>query len=178
MKKILLIGKMNEVVKDLNAFLSKRFHVQLCSDNPSVAEGMLSVVGPDIVIISLVGAITIDAAVFKNLAAAHEELPVLTIGTESERNHFLKFYENSQFENLIRPIDNSTLLDAIVQKLSLSPEECLVFEDSFNGIRASHAAGCISVMVIDLMQPDAEIKGLTDHIFPDMKTALDFFQSV
>ncbi len=57
------------------------------------------------------------------------------------------------------------------QKLSLSPEECLVFEDSFNGIRASHAAGCISVMVIDLMEPDDSIRFIADHIFSNLSEA-------
>lgn len=57
------------------------------------------------------------------------------------------------------------------EKLSLLPEECLVFEDSFNGIRAAHAAGCISVMVIDLMEPDEEIRSIADHIFSDLLEA-------
>ena len=33
MKKILLVGKLNNVVKETNAFLSQFFHVQLCSEN-------------------------------------------------------------------------------------------------------------------------------------------------
>ena len=31
MKKILLVGKLNAVVKETNKFLSQFFHVQLCS---------------------------------------------------------------------------------------------------------------------------------------------------
>ena len=63
------------------------------------------------------------------------------------------------------------------EKLSLSPEDCYVFEDSFNGVRASHAAGCISVMVIDLMEPDPEIRALADHVFMNLKEALSILSS-
>ncbi len=57
------------------------------------------------------------------------------------------------------------------EKLSLSPQDCYVFEDSFNGIRAAHAAGCVAVMVIDLMEPDKEIRSLADYIFSDLSEA-------
>ena len=53
MKKVLLIGKMNSVVKEINQFLSQYFHVQLCSENANVLEGMVKIVHPDLVLISL-----------------------------------------------------------------------------------------------------------------------------
>ena len=33
--------------------------------------------------------------------------------------------------------------------LDLPPQNCLVLEDSFNGVRAGRAAGCVTVMVPD-----------------------------
>ena len=38
-------------------------------------------------------------------------------------------------------------------KIDCSPADCYVFEDSVNGIRAGIAAGCVTVMVPDLVQP-------------------------
>ena len=64
-------------------------------------------------------------------------------------------------------------------KIGMPPEECYVFEDSFNGIRAAHAAGCCAVMVVDLMEPDEEIRSIADHVFHSMTEAqekLDFFK--
>lgn len=48
--------------------------------------------------------------------------------------------------------------------LDAKPENCLVIEDSYNGIRAAKAAGMTALMVPDLLEPNEEIKGLADHI--------------
>lgn len=48
------------------------------------------------------------------------------------------------------------------QRLGLDPSDCYVFEDSFNGVRAGHAAGCFTVMVPDLKQPDGTLAGQYD----------------
>lgn len=40
-------------------------------------------------------------------------------------------------------------------KIGCPPEDCCVFEDSVNGVRAGMAAGCTTVMVPDLVPPPA-----------------------
>lgn len=57
-------------------------------------------------------------------------------------------------------------------EIELEPQECYVFEDSFNGIRAGHAAGCASVMIPDLMRPDEEMRRLSVGIYPTLSEAL------
>lgn len=44
--------------------------------------------------------------------------------------------------------------------LGLSPEMCLVLEDSPHGILAAHRAGCKPLMIPDLKQPDEETQKL------------------
>lgn len=58
-------------------------------------------------------------------------------------------------------------------KLGLAPEDCYVFEDSYNGIRAGHAAGCYTVMVPDLIEPDEEMSGLYDACVGSLLEARD-----
>ena len=111
MKKILLIGKLNNVVKETSKFLSRYFHVQLCSENAGVLEGMLKIVNPDLVLISLIGAYDIDTSIFFMLSDRYSQIPVLTIGTREESSTFFKYYEGPQFENLIRPVENTTIMN-------------------------------------------------------------------
>jgi beta-phosphoglucomutase-like phosphatase (HAD superfamily) len=48
--------------------------------------------------------------------------------------------------------------------MKTEPADCMVIEDSFNGIRAAHAAGMHPVMVPDILQPDDEIRDLSDTV--------------
>lgn len=123
MKKILLIGKLNNVVKETNAFLAQFFHVQLCSENAGVLEGMMKIVNPDLVLISLIGAYDIDTSMFFMLSDQYEEIPVLTIGTQEESAKFFKYYDGAQFENLIRPVEHTVIMDAVCRRLGLDKAE-------------------------------------------------------
>ena len=123
MKKILLIGKLNAVVKETNTFLARYFHVQLCSENAGTLEGMLKIVKPDLVVISLIGAYDIDPSVFFLLSDRYAQIPVLTIGTKEESERFFKYYEGPQFENLVRPVENTTIMEAVCRRLDLNERE-------------------------------------------------------
>ena len=41
--------------------------------------------------------------------------------------------------------------------MKVDPKECYAVEDSYNGIRAAHAAGMKAIMVPDLLEPTPEI---------------------
>ena len=45
-------------------------------------------------------------------------------------------------------------------RLEVEPRDCLALEDSHNGIRSASAAGMMTVMVPDLIEPTAEIERL------------------
>ncbi len=52
--------------------------------------------------------------------------------------------------------------------LGLDPAVCMALEDSPNGIRSAHAAGCRAVMVPDLSQPEEELKPLLFACVPTL----------
>lgn len=52
--------------------------------------------------------------------------------------------------------------------LGVAPEHAVAVEDSFNGIRAAHAAGMLPVMVPDLMPPSDEIAPLLFRRFDSL----------
>ena len=57
---------------------------------------------------------------------------------------------------------------------SSDPSECAVIEDSFNGVRAGHAAGMFTIMVPDILQPDEEIRGLASAVLPSLLDVKNF----
>lgn len=48
--------------------------------------------------------------------------------------------------------------------LDVEPKNCIVIEDSYNGIRAAHSAGMTPIMVPDMIAPDEEMRELSECI--------------
>lgn len=54
------------------------------------------------------------------------------------------------------------------ERMGAEPASCAVVEDSVNGVRAGHAAGCPVFMVPDLTEPDDGLRALCRAVIPDM----------
>ena len=59
------------------------------------------------------------------------------------------------------------------EQIGCRPEDCFVFEDSENGVKAGSAAGCATIMVPDLMEPSPEIRTYCSKICPDLRQAME-----
>ena len=62
------------------------------------------------------------------------------------------------------------------KRAGVSPKKTAVFEDSFNGIRAAHAAGTFPIMVPDKLKPTEEIEKLVYKKFDNLLEVLDYFE--
>jgi HAD superfamily hydrolase (TIGR01509 family) len=61
------------------------------------------------------------------------------------------------------------------KRLAVDPLQCVVLEDSHNGIRAAHAAGMMAVMVPDLLPCTDEIRALCHQVVADLHEARRLF---
>lgn len=48
----------------------------------------------------------------------------------------------------------------VAEQLGLEPSECMALEDSPNGVKSAVGAGCVTVMVPDLTQPNEELSAV------------------
>jgi HAD superfamily hydrolase (TIGR01509 family) len=66
---------------------------------------------------------------------------------------------------------------AAANALEVTPANCYVLEDSFNGIRAAYRAGMHPIMVPDMQQPTEEIRGLAEVIVNNLTVAIDYLRA-
>lgn len=72
-------------------------------------------------------------------------------------------------EDVKRAKPDPEIVQKAVATLGLTAEECLMLEDSFNGVAAAYSAGVDVIMVPDLLQPTAEVQAKTLCVLSDLK---------
>ena len=60
--------------------------------------------------------------------------------------------------------------------LAVSPEDCVVLEDSYAGIRAAHAAGMRGVFIPNVVPVNEEIRALSDAVFQSMTEVIPYLE--
>ena len=58
------------------------------------------------------------------------------------------------------------------RRISVEPENCIVFEDSINGIKAAYNAGMKPIMVPDLVEPTEEFLPMIYRRFKSLDEAI------
>jgi len=62
------------------------------------------------------------------------------------------------------------------QKLSCEPENCVVLEDSENGITAAYRAGMLPILILDFIRPGKEIEAMLFKRFDNLKEVKEYFE--
>lgn len=63
------------------------------------------------------------------------------------------------------------------KRLGQRPQDCLVAEDSFNGVRAGRNAGMYTIMIPDLIPADEEMYRLADAVLDSLLQLPDWIES-
>ena len=122
MKKILLIGELNQTIATVNNYLQTKFRTQLCLDNLEMVKGMTKVVRPDMAVVCLVGVGELDHKILDFFADGRKKMPVLLIGTAEECKFFQKYYDD-QFDYVTRPTTLSEVLEKCTNCFKTEGEE-------------------------------------------------------
>lgn len=114
MKKILFIGTFGERTQGIAQYLSGFAEVQICSDNVSIAAGMLGIFLPDLVLVNLEGFSDAQADLFDVLGAEHSELPVVLVGSSEAVATFSVICDTKQYSSVTM---NETNLPAVLEEI-------------------------------------------------------------
>lgn len=64
------------------------------------------------------------------------------------------------------------IFETAAAALGLPPHRCMAVEDSLNGVRSASAAGCFTVLVPDLLQPNDEMQALCQGVVPELSAIM------
>ena len=122
MKKVLLVGELNQTVSTINNYLQTKFQTQLCMDSLEMVKGMVKVFEPEMAVICLVGVGELDYKILDFFKNRRSNVPVLLIGTMEECSYFKKYYDTDQFDFLTRPTTLSELMEKCQASLKLEED--------------------------------------------------------
>lgn len=64
------------------------------------------------------------------------------------------------------------------KQLGLEPCECVALEDSPNGVKSAASAGCKTIMIPDLSEPDEELKSLAFAVAGSLDGVIDIIKQI
>ncbi|MBQ8913229.1 MAG: response regulator [Lachnospiraceae bacterium] len=122
-RRILLVGKLNKVLRNLNEILERTFNMQLCAYELDLVKGMTKIFKPDMVIISTSELNHENPEIFDYYFGAYRKIPVIVVGTQEECEHYKGYLESDQFEKMVRPVGKNQLITKCCEVMNISPEE-------------------------------------------------------
>ncbi len=104
--------------------------------------------------------------------AVASSAPVEVIEKNLTRSNLREYFDVLVGGNMVangKPAPDIFLLAA--KNLHLLPEDCYIFEDSLNGIRAAAASNGVAIMIPDQVQPTDDIRKICAAVFASLTIA-------
>jgi len=147
MKKVMLIGKLNDATKEISESISGFCQVQLCTDSVDIAEGMLRLCRPQLVILSLVGSSSSHGEIFALLNREARLASLIVIGSKSMASNLGDdgFLSDPRVHFLERPIKTEQVVRLTRRLLSGGYEEPEASKKAADGRNDGHK----TILVVD-----------------------------
>lgn len=119
MKKILIIGTLNNILRSICECLIEYYNVQLCSGNKDEIKAMIKLLKPELIIANEISLDIDEMDLFIELSKIYSKNPVLIISSNENPEHsdeISKLLPQSII--LYRPITKSTLLESCKELLN------------------------------------------------------------
>lgn len=123
MKRVLFVGHFSEQTKQMQKELAQFVKIQLCSDNVTIAESMLSIYEPDLVLVNVEGFTDGHLEFFQVLAEKYAGVPVVIIGNE-DAYHRYAMYDMAEQISYVDPqnMTEQALLEAMMARVDIDAE--------------------------------------------------------
>ena len=95
----------------------------MCAENYVLATGMLKVNQPDVIIVSMSELRDVGEHILTELSESYSDIPLICIGTETDKTHYDKVLQNKTFFTLRNPINKELLLSAIEGAIELQDKQ-------------------------------------------------------
>jgi HAD superfamily hydrolase (TIGR01509 family) len=117
------------------------------------------------------------------LARRGMPLAIATSMTRAEAEHHLQttalrpfFFHIAARDDVQRGKPHPDVYRLAAQNLGIEACYCVALEDSFNGVRAAHAAGTMVVMVPDVLAPSLDIEALCVGVARSLHEVAEMFR--
>ncbi len=130
--------------------------------------------------------VPIKPGLLELLQYAKENQFLCAVATSTSRKRTEDLLSRAKLENAFLSVicgedvecgkPNPDIFHCAADKLGLKPEECIVIEDSRNGILAASRSGSLGILVPDLIPADEEMKQAADVICADLFEVLAYIK--
>lgn len=135
MKKVLLVGKFTDYLREINKSLAQKYEVRACVNKLEIFKGMFKLNKPDIVVFLLNEMNETNESLLKELKEEHSEIPVICAGIEVEEKKTEELdiasfvfvttpYTEEELLNMVEDILNGNYVTNIIpEKVDVQEEQ-------------------------------------------------------
>lgn len=131
MKRLLLIGSLDENTKNIYQCLMNYFQVQLCFGELDTIKSIYQIVNPNMVILNQVETKEAEPAMLEWLQSCASRMPVLFVTVEERWEKYRSYWENSLADKIFRPVTKDELIKKCYQMFQM---ECPVLRTEASGM--------------------------------------------